>query len=258
MSVASTRRARILHLGAVADAWEERATKREGNVCTWIRSRKQVLSSKVSMICCLWLVLILADQGSAESLVLMAGLNVVQVLEYYCCTYLLILTCRATYIRPYKPHLDGRSLSGLKQTTLLKLNIHHLTLTQIKEIQRYKEHHSSLVWCTFIRYLSRKLQAFAHSVNGGVSSYLKLGWPLPGGAFYSANTCVGNCPPWPPASYAPGKWCENFLAVLSEAKNQYPLLFNFDDQKKAKDFQECEQNCGRKTDDFSQGQLSLL
>ena len=40
--------------------------------CTWIRSRKQVLSSKVSMICCLWLVLILADQGSAESLVLMA------------------------------------------------------------------------------------------------------------------------------------------------------------------------------------------
>ena len=119
--------------------------------CTWIRSRKQVLSSKVSMICCLWLVLILADQGSAESLVLMAGLNVVQVLEYYCCTYLLILTCRATYIRPYKPHLDGRSLSGLKQTTLLKLNIHHLTLIQIKEVQRYKEHHSSLIWCTFIR-----------------------------------------------------------------------------------------------------------
>ena len=69
--------------------------------CTWIRSRKQVLSSKVSMICCLWLVLILADQGSAESLVLMAGLNVVQVLEYYCCTYLLILTCRATLVWPH-------------------------------------------------------------------------------------------------------------------------------------------------------------
>ena len=51
--------------------------------CTWIRSRKQVLSSKVSMICCLWLVLILADQGSAESLVLMAWLNH----EYYCCTF---------------------------------------------------------------------------------------------------------------------------------------------------------------------------
>jgi hypothetical protein len=42
---------------------------------------------------------------------------------------------------------------------------------------------------------------------------------------------------------------KNFLAVLSEGKNQYPLLFNFDDQKKAKDFQECEQNCGRKTDE---------
>ena len=127
----------------------------------------------------------------------------------------------------------------------------HVYYIMIKSSQKF--------WVVYVRYrfipeqceISRKLQAFAHSVNGGVSSYLKLGWPLPGGAFYSAHP--DHQPVTPLVSDV-----KNFLAVLSEVKNQYALLFNFDDQKKAKDFQECEQNCGRKTDDFSQGQLSLL
>jgi hypothetical protein len=59
---------------------------------------------------------------------------------------------------------------------------------------------------------------FLHNViiNRGVSGYLKLGgqvvmWraaaaaPPSGGAFYSAQNWVGNCPPCPPATYAPDK-----------------------------------------------------
>ena len=48
----------------------------------------------------------------------------------------------------------------------------------------------------------------------GVSSFQDLGGqvvhnavcappPLPGGAFYAAKIWVGNCPPCPPATYAP-------------------------------------------------------
>ena len=58
-------------------------------------------------------------------------------------------SCQANYIRTYMPHLDGRSLSRLKHTKLLKLNIYYLTLAEIKEVERYKEHYSNLVCSHF-------------------------------------------------------------------------------------------------------------
>ena len=47
-------------------------------------------------------------------------------------------------------------------------------------------------------------------MSRGVTGYLNLGGqvvsgasPLPGGVFYFAKTWMGNCPPYPPITYAP-------------------------------------------------------
>ena len=63
-------------------------------------------------------------------------------------------------------------------------------------------------------------------VYRGVSGYLELGgqvvmWrtsaakPPPGGAFYSAKNMVGNCPPCPLATYAPGVGQKKSKIVLT-------------------------------------------
>ena len=41
--------------------------------------------------------------------------------------------------------------------------------------------------------------------------------PPPGGAFYSAKNWVGNCPPCPPATYAPADVSEHGLPTPNEA-----------------------------------------
>ena len=44
----------------------------------------------------------------------------------------------------------------------------------------------------------------------------------PGGAFYSAKNWVGNCPPCPPATYAPDNSC-HFVNFLSFATSSFFL-----------------------------------
>merc|ERR550534_1584965 len=71
----------------------------------------------------------------------------------------------------------------------------------------------------------------------GVSGYLKLGgqvvmWrataaaPPPGGAFYFAKNWVGNCPPCPPTTYAPGIKPDNFDQswLVSSPSNEETII----------------------------------